>query len=112
MTCAALRPAMFSRAGDSDQRGGSEMAKRVWVVMFIAAWATGLLLLATPSISQADTLTVTEIKVTVGGATFCGSTVAADCAGTHNIWTSALGGVGGAGISLTDGQSLVLTQTG
>ena len=88
------------------------MAKRIWTVVFIAAWATGLSLLATPSISQADTLTVTEIKVRVGGATFCGSTVAADCTGTFNIWTSALGGVGGAGISLTDGQSLVFTQTG
>jgi len=90
------------------------MAKRVWVVTFIAAWVTGLSLLATPSISQADTFTVTEIIVTVGNTTFCGKAAnvvdANACFGTsRDIWST---GLGATGIGLTDGQSLVVTQTG
>jgi len=90
------------------------MAKRVWAVVFIAAWATGLLLLATPSISQADTLVVNDIIVTVGNTTFCGKASSVSDANpcfatSHNIWSA---GLGASGISLADGQSLVLTQTG
>src|SRR5215470_15367855 len=116
MTRAAPPPAMVSNAGKSDRRGGSDMAKRVWAVVFIAAWATGLLLLATPSISRADTFTVTEIIVTVGGSTFCGKAASVvdanpcfNAGSAGNIWST---GLGATGIALNDGQSLVLTQTG
>src|SRR5215468_241486 len=105
---------MLSNVRKSDRRGGRDMAKRVWAVVFIAAWATGLLLLATPSISQADTFTVTEIVVTVGNTTYCGKAASVvdpnTCFGTNrDIWST---GLGATGIALNDGQSLVVTQTG
>src|SRR5262249_10565534 len=78
--------------------------------------ATGLLLLATPSISRADTFTVTEIIVTVGGSTFCGKAASVvsvnpcfNAGSAGNIWST---GLGASGIALADGQNLVLTQTG
>jgi len=90
------------------------MAKKVWALALFAAWIAGLSLLATPSTSQADTLVVNDIIVTVGNTTYCGKASSVSdsntCFGTsRDIWSA---GLGANGVSLADGQSLVLTQTG
>src|SRR6266496_1391380 len=62
-----------------------------------------LALLAAPSLGVAQ-VTITQVRVVVGGQEFCDSTVAG-C--TNIIWTIPAGGV-----TLTPGQTLNLTQTG
>ena len=61
----------------------------------------GILMIAIPTVSQA--ITVTSVKVTVGGTTYC-DTSQVGC--TFTIWN--LGG--GANIGTTAGQALILTQ--
>jgi hypothetical protein len=60
-----------------------------------------LALLAAPSVSAA--LTITQVKVVVGGQEFCDTTTT--CTGTQ-VWN--LGG----GVTLGGGETLILTQTG
>ena len=60
----------------------------------------GLVLLATPSLGVA--LTITQVLVVVGGAQYCDTTTSCP----NQIWN--LGG----GVTLNTGQNLILTQTG
>jgi len=61
-----------------------------------------LALLAAPSLGVAGPLTITQVRVVVGGQEYCDSTVAG-C--TNIIWN--LNG----GVTLSDGQTFILTQT-
>jgi hypothetical protein len=80
------------------------MKRKTLAFVSMMALATGVLLFAAPSISQADPFTVTSVDVTVGGVEFC-STSVAGC--PHAIWN-----LGATGVKLNTGESLVLTQTG
>jgi uncharacterized repeat protein (TIGR01451 family) len=61
-----------------------------------------LALLAAPSLGVAGPLTITQVRVVVGGQEYCDSTVAG-C--TNIVWN--LNG----GVTLSDGQTFILTQT-
>ena len=61
-------------------------------------------MIAVPSVSQADPITITSISVTVGGQTWCNT--GGSCAADHQLWN-----LGAGGTTLQGGQSLILTQT-
>jgi hypothetical protein len=91
------------------------MRKKTVVLISVMALMLGASAFAAPSVSRADTITVSSICVTVGdqiwgstGATSCGS-------GAHLIWNLgavADGSVGNGSVTLLAGQSLILTSTG
>src|SRR5437667_6241626 len=74
-------------------------AKYTWFLKLIGS-LFGLALLALPSLGTA--LTISQVEVTVGGQAFCDTTIACG----NQIWN--LGG----GVTLSTGETLILTQTG
>ena len=68
----------------------------------MVALTVGALAFASPSVSQAAT--ITNVTVTLGGVTWC----AFSC--TNNIWGAGFTAAGGS-ITITGAQSLILTQT-
>ena len=64
-----------------------------------------LVLLAAPSLGVA--LTITQVSVVVGGAVYCDTSVAQPVVCATPIWN-----LGPGGVTLTSGQTLILTQAG
>ena len=80
------------------------MKSRALMVALVAVLALGVAMIASPSISQADPITITSITVSVGGQTWCN--VGGSCAADHQLWN-----LGPGGTTLNAGESLILTQT-
>ena len=59
------------------------MKRKTWAFVSLMALATGALLFAAPSISQADPFTITSIDVTVGGVEYCDTTVGCGTTESH-----------------------------
>ena len=99
---------------------GKGMRRKIMVLVALTALLIGLSLFAVPSISRADTITITKVCVTIGSAT-AGSTTWGNVGGgcgtdtAHEIWN--LGAVADGNsttpnsVTLLAGQSLILTQT-
>jgi uncharacterized repeat protein (TIGR01451 family) len=77
-------------------------AKCEWVLKLIPS-VFALALLGAPSITTAGTLRISQIRVVVGGQEYCDSTVT----GCSNVIWNLNGGV-----TLHDGETFILTQTG
>jgi len=97
---AAVRTKIFGDAGRSGE-GGRKM--RSALLMAIAALAIGAAAMIAPAASEAITLTISSVSVTVGGTTWCSTNLAC----TNPTWNLS-GGI----ILANPGDSLFLTQTG
>lgn len=109
---------VFLDIGPQRREGGTQMRKTVLVLVASAALVVGVSWFIAPSISHANTITISSICVTVGSQTW--GSIGGNCgAGAHEIWDlgSAAQPVNdgtptNGSITLLAGQSLVLTQTG
>jgi hypothetical protein len=86
------------------------------ITRLIAGLAVGILMIALPTMSQAATITITNVTVTINGQTWCAS----GCSTSTNFAGNTVGGTIWGGTALTSGgvtlngtssTSLVLTQT-
>ena len=84
------------------------MRKKI-LLMGAIALVVGMFFVSVPTPSYA--INITSVSVTVGGFTACGNSTNTACGGT-NLWGAGLSASGPGGISITNGQSLTLAQTG
>lgn len=85
-------------------KGERKMRGKSSIGMLLVVLALGVALVAAPSV--ADAVTITSVVVDFGGGhVFCGNTGGACAGGATKVWD-----LGALGITLTTGQTLVLTQ--